>query len=100
MDIHFSKNLKKFIKEHNLSLKDLSQKLNVPISTIHGWLNGTLPSNIITIKKIAILLNCSMDELCFNEKKLLAPTSHKLESNLVLSLGDEKYQVVLVKIKV
>ena len=64
----FSENLKHHIQEHNLSLKELAIKLNVPPSTVHGWLNGIPPKNILTIKKIADLFNCSLDKLCFNEE--------------------------------
>ena len=99
MEMIFSRNLKNYIETHNLSLKDLGQKLDVPTSTVHGWINGIPPRNIKTIKKIANLLNCSVDELCFSEKKASPQLLHKLESNLVLSLGDDKYQVVLVKMK-
>ncbi len=97
MNITFAKNLLKYFNEHNLSLKDFAQDLEVPISTVHGWLNGTTPRNIITLKKIALFLSCSIDELCFDEKKITSQKSHKLESNLTLSLGDVKYQVVLLK---
>jgi putative transcriptional regulator len=99
MEVTFSKNLKKYLETNKMSLKELGQKLEVPTSTVHGWLNGIPPRNILTIKKIASLLCCSMDELCFEEKKDSPQKSPHFESNLTISFGDDKYHVVLMKIK-
>ncbi len=72
MTIHdymkFAKNLKDFITKNNLSLKELADQLEVPSSTVHGWINGVPPKSIKTLKKVALLMNCSIDELCFDEK--------------------------------
>lgn len=99
MEISFSKNLKNYLDKHNLSLKDLGQKLNVPTSTVHGWINGIPPRSIVTLKKIASLLECSIDELCFNEIKRERRKTERSESNLTVLIDDEKYQIVLVKMK-
>lgn len=99
MEISFSKNLKNYLDKHNLSLKDLGQKLEVPTSTVHGWINGIPPRNIVTLKKIASLLECSMDELCFNEKSSESRKKEKGETNLTVLIDEEKYKIVLVKVK-
>ena len=93
----FSENLKHHIQEHNLSLKELAIKLNVPPSTVHGWLNGIPPKNILTIKKIADLFNCSLDKLCFNEEfEKLDPED--LDYSGMIQIGKNRYKVVLEKI--
>jgi transcriptional regulator with XRE-family HTH domain len=99
MQISFSKNLKIYLNKYNLSLKELSNQLNIPTSTVHGWLNGTPPRSIITLKKIASLLDCSIDELCFDEGKQESPREGLNESNLSVQIDEEKYRIVLVKIK-
>ena len=93
----FSENLKIHIQEHNLSLKELAIKLNVPSSTVHGWLNGIPPKNILTIKKIADHFDCSIDMLCFNddcEKRVM----EELDHNGILKIGKSRYKVLLEKI--
>lgn len=89
----FAKNLKKFISKNNLSLKDLADQLDVPSSTVHGWVNGVPPKNILTLKRIAALMNCSIDELCFDEQTI----SESVDSNIFLTIGNVTYRIVLKK---
>jgi transcriptional regulator with XRE-family HTH domain len=89
----FSKNLKDFIAKNNLSLKDLADQLEVPSSTVHGWINGVPPKSIKTLKKIALLMNCSIDELCFDERM----TTENVDSNILLTIGNVTYRIVLKK---
>ncbi len=85
--------------KNNMSLKELALKLGVPNSTVHGWLNGIPPKNILMIKKISTHLNCSIDELCFDEGPVKATSFQGLiKSNLILSLGDESFQLMLKKV--
>ncbi len=91
----FSKNLKKYLKDKNLSLKDFSNQLNVSISTVHGWVNGIPPKSVVTIKKIADLMNCTIDELCFDQKR----ETELIETNVTFTLGKISYQVFLKKIE-
>ena len=93
----FSENLKHHIQEHNLSLKELAIKLDVPPSTVHGWLNGIPPKSILTIKKIADLFNCSIDKLCFSEEfEKMVPED--LDYYGMIQIGKNRYKVVLEKI--
>jgi transcriptional regulator with XRE-family HTH domain len=88
----FAKNLKDFITKNNLSLKDLADQLEVPSSTVHGWINGVPPKSIKTLKKIAVLMNCSIDELCFDEKQ----DNH--DPNIHFSIGNSKFKVIFKKV--
>ncbi len=90
----FAKNLKDFIAKNNLSLKDLADQLEVPSSTVHGWINGVPPKSIKTLKKVALLMNCSIDELCFDEK-----SDHKtFDPDINLTIGNSTFKVILKKI--
>jgi transcriptional regulator with XRE-family HTH domain len=89
----FSKNLKEFITKNNWSLKDLADQLEVPSSTVHGWLNGVPPKSVKTLKKIAVLMDCSIDELCFDEKH----DSH--DPNINITIGEATFKLILKQIK-
>jgi transcriptional regulator with XRE-family HTH domain len=89
----FSKNLKEFIAKKNWSLKDLADHLGVPSSTAHGWLNGVPPKNIKTLKKIAVLMECSIDELCFDENH----NSH--DPNINITIGETTFKLILKKVE-
>lgn len=89
----FAQNLKNFISKNKLSLKDLADQLEVPSSTVHGWVNGVPPKSIKTLKRIATLMNCSIDELCFDEQM----NSESVESNIFLTIGNVTYRIVLKK---
>ncbi len=91
----FSKNIKKYLKDKNLSLKEFSNQLNVSISTVHGWVNGIPPKSVVTLKKIADLMNCSIDELCFDQRK----ETELIETNLTFTLGNTSYQIFVKKIE-
>lgn len=91
----FSHNLTQYLKANNLSLKELAKRLDVPLSTVHGWVNGIPPKNILTLKKISEVFGCSIDDLCFGEdfKEI------HLESNLVISIGNDKYKILFKKVE-
>ncbi len=90
----FSEKLKFYLKQNNLNLKEFSEKIEVPVSTVHGWINGVPPRNIITLKRISSLLGISLEEMCFGPilKK------EKVESDLVISIGQKKFRLILEKI--
>ncbi len=44
--MHLSSNLKRIMMERNLTQKKLASDLGIPLSTVHGWLNGVLPKSI------------------------------------------------------
>jgi transcriptional regulator with XRE-family HTH domain len=89
----FAKNLKEFIARNNLSLKDLADQLEVPSSTVHGWVNGVPPKSIKTLKKIATLMECSIDELCFDEKF----DTHDPDINI--TIGNSTFKLILKKVE-
>ena len=56
-------NLKKFLMSNNLTQKGLAEKLKVERTTVTMWENGYSMPNIQTLKKIAEILGCSVDDL-------------------------------------
>ena len=88
----FSTNLKTYLKNNNLSLKEFAEKLGVPISTAHGWVNGVPPKSIKTMKEISLILDISVDDLCFGDRERMH------ETDLVISIGNESFKLILKKL--
>jgi transcriptional regulator with XRE-family HTH domain len=91
----FANNLKEFISKNNLSLKDLAEQLGVPSSTVHGWINGVPPKSITTLKKIAQLMDCSIDELCFGEQF----NDLTLDPKINFTIGNSTFKVIFKKVE-
>ena len=47
----------------NMTQNDLAEKLNVSRTTVTMWELGKSAPNIQTLKKIAEILNCTVDDL-------------------------------------
>lgn len=56
-------NIKKFRLSKNLTQKELAMKLKVERTTISMWESNKSFPNIQTLKKIAQVLNCTVDDL-------------------------------------
>lgn len=56
---------------NNMKQSDLADKLNVTQATVSGWESGRRTPDLETVRRIAELFDCSIDELLGNEK---APT--------------------------
>ncbi len=89
----FTENLKNYLQENKLSLKELSQRIGVPVSTAHSWINGVPPKSIKVMKQIATVLDISLDELCFGE------SIKQHDTNIVITIGSESFKLVFKKVK-
>ena len=85
-----STNLKEYLEREGISIHDLSRKVSIPVSTLHGWVNGAAPKSISEVKKIAEFLGLSMDEFCFNEK----PKGHKT-TNIKVIIDEQEFEIIL-----
>lgn len=63
-----AENLKKILKEKDISVNELSKKTGVPKSTIMTWLAGRTP-DLIQLDKVTQYLNTSIDEIAFGRKR-------------------------------
>jgi transcriptional regulator with XRE-family HTH domain len=93
MDIKLQKNLKRLMKAQKIGLKELAAELDLSASTVHGWLNGVTPKSLQEIKRLAIHLGVSLDELCFGEEI----QNSKIETDIHISFGDSSYKVIFLK---
>lgn len=85
--------LRRYLEYSNFTVSELSRKAQVPKSTIHEWLQGSMPRNIDKLKSLANTLDVSLDHLCYGEGIIC------LDKNPLDKLQDEihagKFEVVL-----
>jgi transcriptional regulator with XRE-family HTH domain len=63
----FKKSFKALLEKHNLSVTELSKRVNVPKTNIQQWLTGSTP-NLVQLNKVAEYFNMSVDELYFGRQ--------------------------------
>lgn len=59
----FSKNLKRMMKEDNMSQEDLANEIGVSRTMISRYMTGQCIPSFLTVVKIADALFCSIDNL-------------------------------------
>ncbi|MCB9094710.1 MAG: helix-turn-helix transcriptional regulator [Halobacteriovoraceae bacterium] len=64
-----SKNLSFYLESTKTNTSELAKATGIPVSTLHGWLNGVDPKNLTQLKKVAQFFQLTIDELCFNEEQ-------------------------------
>lgn len=63
----FGQNLRRLMDERRIRLSHLSQEIEIPKSTVHSWMYGGNPRDLIALKQLADYFSLSVDELCFGE---------------------------------
>lgn len=66
----FSQNLRRLMEERRIRLSHLAQEVNVPKSTIHSWMYGGQPRDLVALKKVADYFSLSVDAICFGDLTL------------------------------
>ena len=62
--------LKNYLKTKNLSQGKLAMSSGISPSSLHGYLNGTLPKSLLILIKLSNSLGVGLDELVFGEKSI------------------------------
>ena len=65
----FSKNLKKALKDRNMTLSSLANKLNLHRTNVCRWTTGKVVPRIDTLMKICEILEISPNELLGYDKE-------------------------------
>ena len=68
-EIRLKKNIKKYLYYKDVKASDLSRLSGVSKQTISDWTAGLSPKGFINLKKLAITLNTTIDELLFGDIK-------------------------------
>ena len=63
------KNIKKFREQKNISQSELAENLNVTRQAVSNWETGKTQPDIDTLHKIADMLEISIDELIYGNKR-------------------------------
>ena len=91
--------IKREIKARDLSLSELAKRCKIPISTLHGWAQGTPPSarNLHLVKNLSDCLQLSVTELLFNIKENEKPIETLVSTTFMDS--SRKYRLVIEKLE-
>jgi hypothetical protein len=95
--IHLNKVLKQSLKTRRLTINQMARDCGIPMSVLHGWINGTIPSgkNLHHLKTLSSYLHMSMDDLLFDEG--LTRSSLTLFQSEFID-GRTKYRLIIEKV--
>lgn len=86
--------LKELRSQKGLTQKELADKLHVSFQTVSKWENGENEPDIATLKELASLFNCSVDNLIGGEnieapEQIEEPAPNKQELHVCAKCGEE-----------
>lgn len=99
MKVELQNVLKREIKDRHLTINALAIECEIPVSVLHSWVNGVLPSakNLHHIGSLSKFLNLPVSVLLFNEREDRPETTILFNSEF--ADGDHKYRLSVEKIK-
>ena len=94
----FSQNLRRLMEERRIRLSHLAHEVGVPKSTIHSWMYGGQPRDLVALKKVAEYFALSVDAIYFSD---LTDEPEKDQTTLRLQTKDElnigSFDVILLR---
>ncbi len=98
-DFIFSQNLRRLMDERRIRLSHLSHETEIPKSTVHDWMYGGNPRDVLALKRIADYFSVSIDEICFGSSAS-KPQQIKSEiSQIKEEFNIGSFDVILLKRK-
>jgi transcriptional regulator with XRE-family HTH domain len=97
MEIKIGSVLKRELKKQKLTVKELSKEAGVPVSTLHEWMSGRSPRNIVQAKKVANHLGISLNRLLFDQAEEHEAIS--LESVIKDEIFSGVFEITLKRVK-
>ena len=89
---NFSKNLKKLMKNKNVSRKQLSEDLNIKYTTICEWIKGTMMPRTEALSALSDYFNITISELLADEET----TSSFIKAPILVILNEESFEDNLI----
>ena len=83
-------NLRRLMHERRIRVSHLSQETEVPKSTVHDWMHGGNPRDVIALKKIANYFSLSIDEICFGD---LIPKLKQQQNEVPVEQTEERLNI-------
>jgi transcriptional regulator with XRE-family HTH domain len=80
--IRIADTLKALLKENGISLRELSKRSGVPVSTLSEWSSNREPKSPIQTRKVAAALGVSMHYLLFGEPDQQEPLAKLLKEDV------------------
>lgn len=90
-------NLRFLIVGKDINVSQLARFTNIPINTLHNWLNGQNPQNLEQLKKIADFFQVTIDSLCFGDRPVSSLENPIQEFKEEINAG--VFEVILRKVK-
>lgn len=91
----FIYNLKRYLKEHKLTQRDLAEKLHVSTATVSDWINGNKNPTFENIDKIANVLNISVADM-FIDRAIGVHPDDKVTEERFLAFVRNKYDAMWI----
>ena len=90
--IVIQESLKNYLKLKNLSQTKLATASGISTSSLHGYLNGTLPKSLMILIKLSESLGIGLDELVFGE----TPITHRVDGISLWEITGQ-YELTITK---
>lgn len=91
--------LKRELKNRHLTINGLAKSCKIPISVLHGWVNGVLPSakNLHHVAVLSKYFGLPVSVLLFNKTE--NSTEATVLFNSEFADGEHQYRLSIVKVK-
>jgi transcriptional regulator with XRE-family HTH domain len=90
--IVIQESLRSYLELKSLSQSKLATACGISTSSLHGYLNGTLPKSLMILIKLSESLGVGLDELVFGEK----PIVHRVDGISLWEITG-KYELIITK---
>jgi transcriptional regulator with XRE-family HTH domain len=99
MKIELQTVLKRELKSRHLTINGVAKSCKVPVSVLHSWINGVLPSakNLHHVATLSKFLGLPVSVLLFNKSE--ASNESTILFNSEFADGDHQYRLSIVKVK-
>lgn len=99
MKVEIQNVLKRELKSRHLTINALAKECGMPVSVLHSWINGVLPSakNLHHVAGLAKCLNLPVSILLFDKDELKPHTTILFNSEF--ADGQDNYRLSVEKIK-
>jgi transcriptional regulator with XRE-family HTH domain len=91
----FPKKLTELRKERNLTQKALAEKIGIHITQVQRYENGSTQPTLDVIRKLAITLAVSADELIFGKQERGPDESIRLQFEAISEFDEEDKQLAV-----
>ncbi|HAR41946.1 MAG TPA: hypothetical protein DCS07_04840 [Bdellovibrionales bacterium] len=67
--MNLKQQLRHYLAAREMTAADLAKQAGMPKQTVSDWLSGVPPRSLDKLRKVCLVLNVSLDELCFGDCK-------------------------------